>query len=98
MFVADCSEQSEHDMAITVHPDDADTIIVRGSSVPAQNRASDAALSFTRAKPPAHPNAVLDFIDPGLYPDVNQVRFAKDYCSLHVWMCGGGGVFRREWR
>ena len=100
------NDQSGYDMAMAVHPDDKDTIMVGGSTVKADGQwgASLFRLHLTavgagfntdfvdanQADPAKDPT----FIGNCVHADVHQVRYLKVGADIHTWVTCDGGVFR----
>jgi len=102
LFATTEGDQSGYDLAIGVHPDNQDQIVVGGSSVMINKQSNASLFRFTIAGQNAgflpvnqdHPERDHTFIGEGVHPDIHQVQFAKADGKVHVWVGCDGGVFR----
>lgn len=102
-------DQSDYDLAITVHPDDPNVVVIGGSGADTADgwnaslyRATvnsgaggSLALSFSSANQ-GQPANDPTYIGAHIHADVHQVRFAKVEAApdpLRLWVCCDGGIF-----
>jgi hypothetical protein len=93
-------DQSGYDLAIAVHPDNPNQIVVGGAAL-SINQLSNAALfrfnivgqnsGFANQ---VHPELDPTYIGAGVHPDIHQVQIVKVGGQFHVWVACDGGVFR----
>ena len=104
------SNQSHYDMAIAVHPDHADQLVLGGAAIETSNAAlfkctvggpaNAPRLDYNPANDPkpATPDGTagsdLTFIGRGVHADVHGVTFAKRGDVVDVWVACDGGVYR----
>jgi hypothetical protein len=100
------SDQSYYDLAITVHPDNKDIVVLGGAAVYADNQWSASIFKCTIAAAggglnagflPTNQNTPANdptFIGNGVHSDVHQLRFLKVGTDFHMWVGCDGGVFR----
>lgn len=104
----DGNDQSDYDLAIAVHPDNADIVAFGGSTINADGQwsASLFKCTITGAEPNLSAGFLaanqdgakhaddITYIGNGVHADVHQIRFLKAGAGVHMWVGCDGGVFR----
>jgi hypothetical protein len=105
LFGDEEGDQSSYDLAITVHPDNANIVVLGGKAVWADDAWSASLFRHTITTTPVvtadfvtdnfdKPDEDPTYIGNGIHSDVHQIKFVKVGGDLHMWVACDGGVFR----